>query len=270
MRGPGPAWRKKHGLPAARPDPLSFRLTGSKLAPPRMRAGAFSEFCVMLRAAILDDYQNVALELADWSPIKKDVELVVFNKPFASQAEAVKALQGFAIVVGMRERTPFPKAVIEALPDLKLLITTGMRNNSFDVAAANARGVTVCGTGAVGSPTTGIAFGLMLELTRRIGFENARLKSGQAWQVTLGRDLEGLTLGVLGLGKLGARSAAVGKAFGMKTDRLEPEPDAGEGERGRRRLRRARRTCSATPISSPSTWCCRSARAGWSAPRNSG
>ena len=103
---------------------------------------------------------------------------MVFNKPFASQAEAVKALQGFAIVVGMRERTPFPKAVIEALPDLKLLITTGMRNNSFDVAAANARGVIVCGTGAVGSPTTGIAFGLMLELTRRIGFENARLKSG--------------------------------------------------------------------------------------------
>ena len=94
----------------------------------------------------------------------------------------------------------------------------------------------VCGTGGVGSPTTGIAFGLMLELTRRIGFENARLKSGAPWQVTIGRDLEGLTLGVIGLGKLGQRSAAVGKAFGMKTDRLEPEPHAGEGARGRRRL----------------------------------
>jgi len=116
----------------------------------------------------------------------------------------------------MRERTPFPRKVIEALPDLKLLITTGAKNNSFDIKAAAERGVTVCGTGAVGSPTTGIAFGLMLELTRRIGFENARLKAGAPWQVTLGQDLEGLTLGVLGLGKLGQRVTNVAKAFGMK------------------------------------------------------
>jgi phosphoglycerate dehydrogenase-like enzyme len=117
----------------------------------------------------------------------------------------------------MRERTPFPRKMIEALPDLKLLITTGARNNSFDIKACAERGVTVCGTGSVGSPTTGIAFGLMLELTRRIGFENARLKAGEAWQVTIGRDLEGLTLGILGLGRLGQRSATVGKAFGMNT-----------------------------------------------------
>jgi D-3-phosphoglycerate dehydrogenase len=171
----------------------------------------------MVRGAILDDYQNVAMGFADWSPIAKDVEIKVFNKPFKSQDEAIKALQGFAIVVGMRERTPFPRKVVEALPDLKLLITTGARNNSFDVKACAERGITVCGTGAVGSPTTGIAFGLMLELTRRIGFENARLKAGAPWQTTIGRDLEGLTLGVLGLGKLGQRSAAVGKGFGMKT-----------------------------------------------------
>ena len=156
------------------------------------------------------------MSFADWSPVAKDVELKVFNKPFGSQDETIKALQGFAIVVGMRERSPFPRKVIEALPDLKLLITTGARNNSFDVKACAERGVTVCGTGATGSPTTGIAFGLMLELTRRIGFENARLKAGQSWQVTIGRDLEGLTLGILGLGKLGQRSAVVGKAFGMK------------------------------------------------------
>jgi phosphoglycerate dehydrogenase-like enzyme len=170
----------------------------------------------MVRAAILDDYQNVAMAFADWSPIAKDVEIKVFNKPFGSQDEAIKALQGFAVVVGMRERTPFPRKVVEALPDLKLLITTGARNNSFDIKACAERGVTVCGTGAAGSPTTGIAFGLMLELTRRIGFENARLKAGAPWQTTIGRDLEGLTLGILGLGKLGQRSAAVGKAFGMK------------------------------------------------------
>lgn len=171
----------------------------------------------MLRAAILDDYQNVALKFADWSPIAGDVEIQVFDKPFASQEEAIKALQGFAIVVGMRERTPFPRPVIEALPDLKLLITTGAKNNSFDLKAAAERGVTVCGTGAVGNPTTGIVFGLMLELTRHIGFENARMKAGEPWQVTIGQDLEGLTMGIVGLGKLGQRVAAVARAFGMKT-----------------------------------------------------
>ncbi|HVZ52671.1 MAG TPA: D-2-hydroxyacid dehydrogenase family protein [Pseudolabrys sp.] len=187
----------------------------------------------MLRAAILDDYQNVALSLADWSALGKDVELTVFDKPFAGPDEAIKALQGFAIVVGMRERTPFPRKVIEALPDLKLLITTGAKNNSFDLKAAAERGVTVCGTGSVGSPTTGIVFGLLLELTRRIGFENARMKSGEAWQVTLGRDLEGMTLGVVGLGKLGQRSAAVAKAFGMNviawSQNLTPEKAAAAG-----------------------------------------
>ena len=180
-----------------------------------------------MRAAILDDYQNVALKLADWSSVNKDVEIKVFDQPFKSQGEAIKALQGFAIVVGMRERTPFPRQVIEALPDLKLLITTGMKNNSFDLKAAAERGVTVCGTGAVGNPTTGIVFGLMLELTRHIGFENARMKAGAPWQVTIGHDLEGLTLGIVGLGKLGQRVAKVAQAFGMKvvawSQNLTPE-----------------------------------------------
>ena len=175
-----------------------------------------------VKAAILDDYQNVAMTFADWSPVARDVEIKVFNKPFASQDEAVKALQDFVIVVGMRERTPFLRKTIEALPNLKLLITTGARNNSFDVKACAERGVTVCGTGAVGSPTTGIAFGLMLELTRRIGWENAQLKAGEPWQTTIGRDLDGLTLGIVGLGKLGQRSAAVGKAFGMKVIAWSP------------------------------------------------
>jgi D-3-phosphoglycerate dehydrogenase len=181
----------------------------------------------MLRAAILDDYQNVAMSFADWSPIAKDVEIKVFNKPFASQGEVIKALQGFEIIVGMRERTPFPRKTIEALPALKLLITTGARNNSFDIKACAERGITVCGTGTAGNPTTGIAIGLMLELTRRIGFENARMKAGEPWQVTVGRDLEGLTLGIVGLGKLGQRVASVGKAFGMKviawSQNLTPE-----------------------------------------------
>jgi len=187
----------------------------------------------MIRAAILDDYQNVAMSFADWSPIEKDVEVKIFTAPFKSRDEAIKALQGFAVIVGMRERTPFPRAMIEALPDLKLLITTGAKNNSFDLKAAAEHGVTVCGTGGFGSPTTGVVFGLLLELTRRIGFENARLKAGQPWQVTIGPDLEGMTLGVLGLGKLGQRSAAVAKAFGMNviawSQNLTPEKAAAAG-----------------------------------------
>jgi phosphoglycerate dehydrogenase-like enzyme len=168
------------------------------------------------RCAILDDYQNVALTAADWSKVAGDVDIKVFNEHLGGPDNVVKALQGFAIVCAMRERTGFPRAVIDELKDLKLLITTGLRNASIDVAAAKARGVVVCGTPAVGNPTSGIAIGHMLELTRRIGYENARMKAGVPWQSTIGVDLEGLTLGVLGLGKLGTRTANIAKAFGMK------------------------------------------------------
>ena len=179
------------------------------------------------RCAILDDYQNVALSAADWSKVSGDLEIQVFNAHLGAADKVIAALQGFEIVCAMRERTAFPRDVIEKLPQLKLLITTGMRNASIDVAAAKARGVAVCGTPAVGSPTSGIAIGLMLELTRRIGYENARMKAGVPWQTTIGLDLEGLTLGILGLGKLGARTARIAQAFGMKviawSQNLTPE-----------------------------------------------
>ncbi|MFZ3310304.1 MAG: D-2-hydroxyacid dehydrogenase family protein, partial [Xanthobacteraceae bacterium] len=126
-----------------------------------------------VRCAILDDYQNVVLKVADWSKVKGDLDIKVFHEHLGGPDKVIKALQGFPIVIAMRERTGFPKEVIEALPDLKLLITTGMRNASIDTEAAKARGVTVCGTGSFGSPTSGIAIGLMLELTRHIGYENA-------------------------------------------------------------------------------------------------
>jgi phosphoglycerate dehydrogenase-like enzyme len=168
------------------------------------------------RCAILDDYQNVALGLADWSKIKPDVEVTVFTDVVQrSPEQTIRDLQGYDVVVMMRERTRFPRAVIEGLPDLKLLITTGAYNASIDMKACQERGITVCGTGGFGNPTTGITFGLILELTRRIGWENARMKAGEPWQLTVGMDVEGKTLGVLGLGKLGARAAGVGKAFGM-------------------------------------------------------
>ncbi len=169
-----------------------------------------------VRCAILDDYQNVVLKLADWSKVKGDLDIKVFNEHLGSPDKVIAALKGFQIVVAMRERTGFPKAVIDALPDLKLLITTGMRNASIDTEAAKARGVTVCGTPNFGNPTSGVAIGLMLELTRHIGYENARMHSGATWQTTIGPDLEGMTLGVLGLGKLGTQTATIAKAFGMK------------------------------------------------------
>jgi len=168
-----------------------------------------------VRCAILDDYQNVALKLADWSKVKNEIEIKVFHEHLGGADKVIVALQGFQIIVAMRERTGFPKQVIDALPELKLLITTGMRNASIDIEAAKARGVTVCGTGTFGNPTSGIAIGLMLELTRRIGYENARMHSGVLWQSTIGVDPEGMTLGILGLGKLGLRTANIGKAFGM-------------------------------------------------------
>ncbi|MFZ1922983.1 MAG: D-2-hydroxyacid dehydrogenase family protein [Xanthobacteraceae bacterium] len=195
-----------------------------------------------VRCAILDDYQNVVLKVADWSKVKGDLDIKVFHEHLGGPDKVIKALQGFPIVIAMRERTGFPKEVIEALPDLKLLITTGMRNASIDTEAAKARGVTVCGTGSFGSPTSGIAIGLMLELTRHIGYENARLHAGDKWQVTIGPDLEGMTLGVLGLGKLGARTAHIAKAFGMKviawSQNLTPEKcqEAGVGYVGRDEL----------------------------------
>jgi D-3-phosphoglycerate dehydrogenase len=180
------------------------------------------------RCAILDDYQNVALKLTDWGKVTKDVEIKVFTDAVRrSDADTIRDCKDFDIVVMMRERTRFPRAVIEALPKLKLLITTGAYNASIDMKACAERGIVVCGTGGFGNPTTGIAFGLILELTRRIGWEHARMKSGVAWQNTLGMDIEGKTLGVLGLGKLGARAAGVGKAFGMKaiawSQNLTPE-----------------------------------------------
>lgn len=186
-----------------------------------------------LRCAILDDYQNVALKLADWSTLGDRIDVTVFDKPFASGDEAAAALKDFEIICAMRERTAFPRKMFEALPKLKLLITSGMRNAAIDLDAAKARGVTVCGTAMIGNPTAGLTIGLMLELTRKIGFEHARMKAGEPWQVTLGEDVEGKTLGIIGLGKLGTKVAKIAQALGMKvlawSTNLTPEACAEAG-----------------------------------------
>jgi phosphoglycerate dehydrogenase-like enzyme len=169
----------------------------------------------MHRCAILDDYQNVALKLADWSKLAGEVDVKVYNESLGDQASVIRTLKDCSIVCLMRERTPFPRAVFEGLPDLKLVVTSGARNAAIDLAAAAERGIVVCGTETPGNPTTELAFGLMLELTRKIGYENARLKAGARWQTTLGIDLGGKTLGVVGLGKLGSKAAQIGHAIGM-------------------------------------------------------
>jgi phosphoglycerate dehydrogenase-like enzyme len=169
------------------------------------------------RCAILDDYQNVALKLADWSKLAGETEIKVFTEHMTTDDEVVRALQGFQIVCVMRERTPFTRAMIEQLPDLKLLCTTGPANASIDAAALHDRGVTFCHTGSTGDPTADLTFGLILELARRAGWENERIKAGAPqWQTRLGMNLEGKTLGVIGLGKLGSHVASIAKAFRMR------------------------------------------------------
>jgi phosphoglycerate dehydrogenase-like enzyme len=180
-----------------------------------------------LRCAVLDDYQNVALAMADWSKISGEVEVKVFNAPLGDSDEVAQALSGFAIVCLMRERTLFRRALFERLPDLKLVVTTGMRNAAIDVAAAKEHKVVVCGTESAGHPTAELAFGLIIDLARCISLENARMKAGEAWQATIGTDLFGKTIGIIGLGKLGSRVAKAAQAFGMKvvawSQNLTPE-----------------------------------------------
>jgi D-3-phosphoglycerate dehydrogenase len=186
------------------------------------------------RCAILNDYQNVALKLADWSKVSKDVDIKVFDAHIGNDEAVVRALQGFHIVCLMRERTPLTRAMIEKLPDLKLVCTTGPGNASVDVAALYDRNITMCHTGSTGDSTADLTIGIMLELVRRMGWENARIKAGEKrWQTKLGTNLEGKTLGVIGLGKLGSHVANIAKAFRMKviawSQNLTPEKCAAAG-----------------------------------------
>jgi phosphoglycerate dehydrogenase-like enzyme len=175
-----------------------------------------------LRCAILDDYLNLALNVADWSKIEDRVELKVFNQPFASPEAAADALKDFEIICAMRERTPFPRAMFAALPRLKLLISSGMRNNSIDMEAAKEKQVVVCGTHWPRDPTAPLTMGLILELTRNMGRENARMHAGEFLQKHVGVEIEGKTLGVVGLGKLGAKVSGLAKAFGMNVIAWSP------------------------------------------------
>lgn len=175
-----------------------------------------------LRCAILDDYFNLALDVADWPKLSDRVDVTVFSHPFASEQAAAGALADFSIICAMRERTGFPKSLIESLPKLKLLLTSGMRNAAIDMQAAKARGIAVGGTQYSRDPTAPLAMGLILELTRGIGRENARMHAGESWQSFAGVEIEGMTLGIVGLGKLGSKMAGIAKAFGMNVIAWSP------------------------------------------------
>ncbi len=194
-----------------------------------------------MRLSILDDYQGVALDMADWSPVRaRGIEIAVERFPFADAEDVVRSLADSEIVAAMRERTGFPKSIVDRLPKLKLLITTGMRNASFDMAALRDRGVTVCGTGGpVGAPggggnedTAELAWGLILGAARRIAEDHQFMRQG-GWQTRIGHRVAGKTLGLLGLGRLGSGVARVGLAFGMKaiawSQNLTAEKAAAQG-----------------------------------------
>jgi phosphoglycerate dehydrogenase-like enzyme len=169
----------------------------------------------MQQLAILDDYQRVARSFADWSSLEqRGVDVTTFNHHLATEVEVVKALQDADIIVAMRERTPFPGRVLEQLPRLKLLVTTGAANASIDVDAASRLGITVCGTGGSPAAAPELTWALLLAFARDLTHEEASLRDGR-WQTGVGFELSGKTLGIVGLGKIGKRIAGYGRAFGM-------------------------------------------------------
>jgi phosphoglycerate dehydrogenase-like enzyme len=184
--------------------------------------------------AVLDDYQNVGLEMADWSSLDGRATITVFNDHLADPDQLVERLLPFDVVCVMRERTPLPRAIIERLPRLKLIASTAFRNASIDAVAASERGVAVMHTGYDSSPTIELTWALILASARHIVAENASLRSG-GWQRAVGDGLRGKILGVLGLGNIGSEVARIGLAFGMEviawSQNLTPEKAEAQGVR---------------------------------------
>ena len=179
------------------------------------RLRRYKEARVMTRVAILDDYQNVALAVAEWRSLGPEVTVEAFHERLGGEDALVKRLADFEVIVAMRERTQLPRSVLERLPKLKLLVTTGMRNVAIDAKAAADLGIVVSGTGLLTPPTAELTWGLILALARHIPEEAQHMRRG-GWQTTVGVGLNGKVLGVLGLGKLGSEVARVGRAFQME------------------------------------------------------
>lgn len=171
----------------------------------------------MIEIAVLDDYQRVALSMADWSRLGPDCAVSVFDRTLATVDEAAEALAGFDVICLLRERMPVPEALIARLPKLKLIVVTGAHNRTLDLATAEARGITVTHTRGGDSryATTELALGLMIACARHLAFEDRGMRQG-LWQRTVGMTLHGRTLGLLGLGRMGTRMAELGRALGMR------------------------------------------------------
>jgi phosphoglycerate dehydrogenase-like enzyme len=169
-----------------------------------------------LRCAILDDYQHAALNMADWTTISNKVDVEVFHEHVDQEDELVSLIKDFDIIVIMRERTPFRAPLFARLPRLKLLVTTGMRNASVDLVAAESHGIVVCGTSGSSESTAELTWALILGLARNIVQEHNAILANGPWQSSVGIDLNGKRLGLLGLGKIGSRVARIGQAFGME------------------------------------------------------
>ena len=167
-----------------------------------------------IKVAVLDDYQNVALSMADWSPLKNLAEVTVFNDHVADIGSQIQRLQPFDVVCVMRERTPLSRVVIESLPNLKLIASTGPGNTSIDQEAAADRGIEIRHTGYSSTPTIELTWALILAMARNIPLENLSLRQG-GWQLSLGDELAGKTLGLLGLGHIGSAVGIIGRAFRM-------------------------------------------------------
>lgn len=168
----------------------------------------------MTKIAVLDDYQNVALKSADWGPVQERAEVIVFNDHLADAEALVSRLEPFDVICVMRERTPLPRSVLERLPNLRFIGSTGTRNASIDLVAARELGIVISGTGGNGTGAPELTWALILAAARHIPTENASLRGG-GWQTSVGRDLSGSTLGIIGLGRIGMQIAKVGTAFGM-------------------------------------------------------
>ncbi|GHJ03113.1 MULTISPECIES: D-2-hydroxyacid dehydrogenase family protein [Streptomyces] len=169
-----------------------------------------------LRCAVLDDFQQVAKEAADWSSVTGEVDVVSFDAHLPDEDALAAALADFDIVVTLRERVAFPGSLLTRLPRLRLIVASGMRNSVIDYAAAEAHGVTVCGTASSSAPPVELTWALLLGLARGLVRESNGLREGGPWQQTVGADLHDRRLGLLGLGKIGSRVAQVGLAFGMR------------------------------------------------------
>jgi phosphoglycerate dehydrogenase-like enzyme len=184
-----------------------------------------------LRVAILDDYQEVARQYADWSSLPPGSEVRFFRDHLSSEDDLVLRLVSFEAVVAMRERTPFPRSLLARLPNLRLLVTTGARNAAIDVAAAAERGITVAGTEGLPYPTAELTWALILALARQVPAEDLAVRAGH-WQTSVGTGLQGKILALLGLGRLGTQVARIGRAFGMRVIAWSPNLTAARAENG--------------------------------------